>query len=103
MNYTGSVYSIEQSNHFADWLAGLRDSKARLRITARIVMAGEGNFGDCEPVGEGVHEMRIHVGAGYRAYFIYRGRRMVFLLCGGDKASQKRDITKAKDMAKALG
>lgn len=70
-----------------------------MRITARIVMAKEGNLGDCEPVGDGVHEMRVHVGAGYRIYFVHRGQRIIFLLMGGDKSSQSRDIKRAKVMA----
>jgi len=62
-------------------------------------MAKEGNLGDCEPVGDGVHEMRVHVGPGYRLYFVYRGNRVIFLLLGGNKSSQSRDIKRAKAMA----
>lgn len=102
MNYTQPMYSVEQSKTFRAWLNDLRDGLARVRITARIVMAKEGNLGDCEPVGDGVHEMRVHVGPGYRLYFVHRGQRMIFLLMGGDKASQRRDIKRAKEMAEAL-
>ncbi len=102
MNYTKPVYSVEQSRTFRTWLNDLRDSVARVRITARISMAKEGNLGDCEPVGGGVHEMRVHVGRGYRLYFMHRGQRMIFLLMGGDKASQSRDIKRAKAMAKEI-
>lgn len=75
---------------------------ARVRITARIVMAKEGNLGDCEPVGDGIHEMRVHVGPGYRPYFTQRGYRVIFLLVGGDKSTQVKDIKRAKAMAKEM-
>jgi putative addiction module killer protein len=79
------MYTVEQSETFSAWLNGLRDAMARVRITARIVMAKEGNLGDCEPVGDGIHEMRVHVGPGYRLYFTQRGHRVIFLLLGGDR------------------
>ena len=65
-------------------------------------MAKEGNLGDCEPVGDGVHEMRVHVGPGYRLYFTQRGQRVIFLLMGGDKSTQSRDIKRAKAMAEEI-
>lgn len=102
MEYTQSVYTVEQSETFGIWLNDLRDSMARVRITARIVMAKEGNLGDCEPVGDGVYEMRVHVGPGYRLYFTQRGHRVIFLLLGGDKSTQSKDIKRAKVMAKEL-
>ncbi len=71
-------------------------------IAKRIRNAEAGNFGDCEPVGEGVSELRIHYGSGYRAYFTRRGDVVYFLLLGGDKSTQKRDITRAKAMARTL-
>ncbi len=81
---------------FTEWLDTLRDkvAQARIRIRSRQVQAG--NFGDCEPVGEGVTELRIHVGAGYRAYFGRHGKSIVILLCGGDKRSQSIDIKQAR-------
>lgn len=93
------MYSVEQSSTFRAWLNDLRDGLARVRITAKIIMAREGNLGDCESVGDGVHEMRVHVGPGYRLYFAHRGQRMIFLLLGGNKSSQSRDIKRAKAMA----
>lgn len=87
---------------FDDWFAGLRDIRARVRIQARIDRAELGNFGDAEPVGEGVSEMRIHYGPGYRVYFTQRGMEVVILLAGGDKASQSRDIKRALDLARQL-
>jgi len=96
------MYSVEQSKTFRAWLNDLRDTVARVRITARIAMAKEGNLGDCAPVGDGVHEMRIHAGPGYRLYFTHRGQRVIFLLMGGDKSTQSRDIKRAKAMAEEI-
>ncbi|MBF0562163.1 MAG: type II toxin-antitoxin system RelE/ParE family toxin [Alphaproteobacteria bacterium] len=87
---------------FDIWLRSLADVKGKARILARIKSAEHGNFGDCEPVGEGVSEMRVHVGPGYRVYFARQGKVVYVLLCGGDKSSQKHDIKKAKVLAKEL-
>lgn len=87
---------------FDGWFAGLRDARARVRIQARIDRAVLGNFGDCAPVGEGVSEMRIHYGPGYRVYFAQRGLEVVILLAGGDKASQTKDIARALELARGL-
>ncbi|MDE1164613.1 MAG: type II toxin-antitoxin system RelE/ParE family toxin [Pseudomonas sp.] len=81
---------------FDQWLRALKDYKARARITARLLSAQMGNFGDCQPVGEGISEMRIHTGPGYRVYYSRRGEVVYLLLCSGDKASQKLDIRNAK-------
>lgn len=94
--------SILRTRTFADWFDGLRDRKAKARINARIAAAAAGNFGDCEPVGEGVSEMRVDVGPGYRVYFTRTGSVVYILLCGGDKSTQTKDIRKAKAMAKDL-
>ncbi len=93
------MIEVIQSPVFKAWLKKLRDVQAQLRIADRIQRMKVGNFGDVEPVGEGVSEARIHVGPGYRLYFIRRGPTVVVLLCGGDKSSQKRDIGKAKTLA----
>ena len=82
--------------HFTLWLRSLRDVKAQARIYARIRQVESGNLGDAKPVGEGVTELRIHVGAGYRIYLGRRGQSLVILLCGGDKDSQSKDIAQAK-------
>ena len=87
---------------FDIWLRSLADVKGKARILARIKSAEHGNFGDCEPVGEGVSEMRVHVGPDYRVYFARQGTVVYVLLCGGDKSSQKHDIKKAKALAKQL-
>ena len=83
---------ISKSQAFDKWFDGLKDTKGRFRIQARIDRAELGNFGDCEPVGEGVSEMRIHFGPGYRVYFAQRGAVIVLLLVGGDKSTQAKDI-----------
>ena len=91
-----------RSEEFDTWLAALKDRKGRARIVKRIRSAERGNFGDCEAVGDGVSEMRIHFGPGYRVYFTRRGEVVYLLLLGGDKSSQKRDIRRAIQMARTL-
>lgn len=83
---------------FSEWLNGLRDKMAQARIRLRLRQVEAGNLGDCEPVGEGVLELRVHAGAGYRVYCGRHGKTVVLLLCGGDKASQVRDIEQAKQL-----
>ena len=82
---------------YTDWIRGLRDGVARIRIAARLRQIEAGNFGDCKPVGDGITELRIHVGAGYRVYCGLQGGVLVVLLCAGDKGSQAKDIVHAKD------
>ncbi len=94
--------TLVQSSVFSAWLAALRDSNAKAAILRRLAGAELGNLGDCEPVGAGVSEMRIHHGPGYRVYFMRRGATVYLLLCGGSKATQKRDIRAAKRMAEEL-
>jgi putative addiction module killer protein len=91
-----------RSDDFDAWLASLKDKVGRARIVHRIRAAEHGNFGDCEPVGEGVSEMRVHFGPGYRVYFTRRGDVVYLLLLGGNKSSQKRDIKRAIEMARAI-
>lgn len=83
---------------FTEWLDGFRDELAKARIAIRLRQVESGNFGDAKPVGEGVSELRIHVGAGYRIYCDASGRNLAILLCGGDKSSQAKDIVKAKSL-----
>ena len=94
--------TFERTEEFDDWLAGLKDRVGRARILHRIRSAEHGNFGDCDSVGEGVFELRVHFGPGYRAYFTRRAEVVYLLLLGGDKSSQKRDIKRAIEMAQAL-
>ncbi|GAB4061601.1 type II toxin-antitoxin system RelE/ParE family toxin [Uliginosibacterium sediminicola] len=91
-----------RSDEFNAWLSSLKDKVGRARIIHRIRSAEHGNFGDCESVGQGVSEMRVHFGPGYRVYFTRRGDVVYLLLLGGNKSSQQRDIKRAIEMAKAI-
>ena len=93
------MIEIRKTEVFEDWMARLRDHRARAKIAARIDRLAHGNPGDVEPVGEGVSELRIHYGPGYRVYFVRRGNTLIILLCGGDKATQAKDIKSAKALA----
>jgi putative addiction module killer protein len=97
-----SMKTIYTTETFDDWFEGLRDKQAARRVQARIDRAEEGNFGDHKSVGEGVSEMRIHHGPGYRLYFTLRGLEIVILLAGGDKSSQSQDIENAQKLARQL-
>lgn len=94
------MFTLIQSSVFEAWLLAVADPKAKARILARLRSAVLGNFGDCEPVGEGVSEMRVHIGAGYRVYYMRTGTTVYVLLTGGNKSSQKKDIALAKKMAR---
>jgi putative addiction module killer protein len=87
---------------FSTWLGNLRDRAAHSRIIARLRRVELGNLGDVKPIGEGVGELRIDYGPGYRLYFVQRGEVVVIMLCGGDKKTQKADITTARKMAKEV-
>ena len=96
------MIEIRKTQLFADWLDNLRDIQARARILVRIERLAAGNPGDVQPVGDGVSEMRIHYGPGYRVYFAMRGQELVILLAGGDKSTQPKDIKTALRLAKEL-
>ncbi len=102
MGYTILVLEVRQTDDYARWFSGLRDRQARARIDARIRRLSLGNPGDVRPVGEGVSELRIDYGPGYRVYFVQRGRELVILLAGGDKGTQDRDIQTALELARRL-
>jgi putative addiction module killer protein len=92
------IYRVPNSSSpFAEWLESIQDKRTQSRIQARLDRLETGNFGDCHPVGEGVFELRLHFGAGYRIYFGEVDNTIVLLLCAGDKSSQTRDIERAKD------
>ena len=97
------MIDFEQSDLFSDWLGSIKDTIGKARLLARLRAAEHGNFGDCEPVGEAVYEMRIHYGPGYRMYFTRKHRVVYLLLAGGDKSTQKRDIQRAQSMARNIG
>lgn len=96
------MIEIRKTESFAKWIDGLRDIRARARVLARIQRLACGNFGDAKPVGEGVSELRIDYGPGYRVYYKRQGKQLVVLLAGGDKRTQKRDIEKALRLAREL-
>ena len=95
-------YTVIVSETFRRWLRALRDRQAQARIAVRLDRVAEGNFGDHRSVGQGVSELRINVGQGYRVYYTIRDKTVVLLLCGGDKASQQQDIHRAQQMAREL-
>jgi putative addiction module killer protein len=96
------MIEVRQTEVYSQWFDDLRDRQARARINARIRRLSLGNPGDVRPVGEGVSEMRIDYGPGYRVYFVRRGQTMVVLLAGGDKHTQDRDIKTALALAREL-
>jgi putative addiction module killer protein len=93
---------VQKTDEFSKWLDGLNDLQAKARVLVRIERLAMGNPGDAKSVGEGVSEMRIHYGPGYRVYYKQRGSELVILLAGGDKGSQSRDIKTALRLAKNL-
>ncbi|MEX2163164.1 MAG: type II toxin-antitoxin system RelE/ParE family toxin [Sulfuricaulis sp.] len=96
------MIEIRKTAHFAQWLDDLKDIQARARVQARVERLAVGNPGDVEPVGEGVSELRINYGPGYRVYFKKRGRDVIILLAGGDKSTQAKDIKAALRLARNL-
>jgi len=90
---------VRRTSVYKKWISGLRDSRARYRILTRIKRLEEGNPGDVKPVGEGISEMRIDYGPGYRVYYMDTGKEIIILLCGGDKTTQQEDIDRAKRIA----
>lgn len=96
------MIEVLETDEFKAWLAGLRDRQAKLAIGMRLNRLVRGVMGDVRPVGDGVSELRIHVGPGYRIYVVRRGDVLIVLLHGGDKGSQVRDIEKAKTIARSL-
>ena len=96
------MIEVRQTEMFSKWLLQLRDRQARARIQTRIDRLQLGLTGDVRPIGEGVSELRIDYGPGYRVYFIQRGRELVILLAGGDKRTQDRDIKTALELARNL-
>ncbi|MEJ1961508.1 MAG: type II toxin-antitoxin system RelE/ParE family toxin [Gammaproteobacteria bacterium] len=93
---------IRQTQEYADWFGRLRDRRARALINVRLRRLQRGNPGDVSSVGEGVSELRIHHGPGYRVYYVQRGCEVVVLLAGGDKSSQRSDISLARQLARCV-
>ena len=97
-----TMYRIEKTAEFEDWLDGLRDPMAKAKIAVRLVRIESGLLGDRKSLGDGVNELRITYGPGYRLYYTMRGQTVVFLLCGSDKRGQAKAIATAKEMAKQI-
>ena len=93
------MITLKFTETFDDWLSHLTDKNAKARISERLMRLRRGLAGDIKPVGEGISELRIHYGPGYRLYCFQRGNDLIILLCGGDKKSQNRDIKEAKRLA----
>jgi putative addiction module killer protein len=102
IGYITLMYSIYTTEVFDDWFTKLKDQQAKRRIQVRIDRVEDGNFGDTEPVGEGVSELRFFFGPGYRIYYCKQGQRVVILLAGGDKSTQSKDIKLALQLAQDL-
>ncbi len=100
--YRPVVIETRQTDNFKVWFAALRDRRAVQVIAGRIARVQRGALGDIQSVGDGVSEMRIHYGPGYRLYFTWKDETLVILLCGGDKSTQDRDIARAKTLAKEV-
>ena len=96
------MVEIRQTAEFANWLRGLKDRRASSRVLVRLKQLEQGHVGDASSVGKGISELRIHCGPGYRLYFTHRGNTVTVLLCGGSKATQNRDIKRARQLAKKL-
>ncbi len=96
------MIEIRETDTYKKWFNALKDKRAKARIDIRIRRVSLGNFGDVEPVGNGVSELKIDYGAGYRVYFLKHGDILVILLCGGDKSTQSKDIQKAHKLAQEL-
>lgn len=96
------MYRLQQTDVFSKWLKGLRDSKAKARILAKLESLRLGNFGDTKALGGGIQELRIHIGLGYRIYYLRKNKFVLLLLCGGDKSSQVRDIRRAQRLVQEL-
>jgi putative addiction module killer protein len=102
MRYIESMITVRETENFKKWIRGLKDRVAQSLITARIRRLTTGNFGDSKSIGNGVSELRIDYGPGFRVYFTRRGQEIVILLCGGDKSTQSRDKETAKQIAQNL-
>jgi putative addiction module killer protein len=96
------MIEVRETEAFSEWLSNLRDVRAKAEVARRVRRLALGNPGDVKPVGEGVSELRIHYGPGYRVYYLRRGSILVILLCGGDKSGQSRDIALALKLAKEV-
>jgi putative addiction module killer protein len=93
------MLQVRETAEFSDWLSALRDTRGKAKILVRIDRLARGNPGDVQPVGDGVSELRVDYGPGYRVYFVKRAAKLILLLCGGDKKTQAKDIARAKRLS----
>lgn len=96
------MFEVRKTDEFDKWLSALADQRAIAKIVSRIERLGLGNAGDVKPIGEGISEMRMTHGPGYRIYYKQTGKTIVLILCGGDKSTQDSDIKRAKEIAKQI-
>ena len=96
------MFEIIETENYSEWFGGLRDDRAQNRIALRLRRISLGNLGDFKHVGDGVNELRIDYGPGYRVYFIRQGAKLIMLLAGGDKSTQDRDIARARALARSI-
>jgi putative addiction module killer protein len=96
------MFEVLTTDAFDRWLSDLADERARTKIASRVARLRFGNAGDAKPVGEGVSEMRVHHGPGYRVYYKQTNKTIIVMLCGGDKSTQEKDVRRAKKMAAEL-
>ena len=96
------MFEVLTTDEFDRWLSYLADERARTKIASRVARLRFGNAGDAKPVGEGVSEMRVHHGPGYRVYYKQTNKTIIVMLCGGDKSPQEKDVRRAKKMAAEL-
>jgi len=99
VSYSRHVFEVVQTDEFETWLRKLKDRQGKLRVLERVDRLAHGNPGDVKPVGQGISELRLTYGPGYRVYYLQDGDRLILLLCGGDKSSQQKDIQKAHELA----
>lgn len=102
VRYIGQAFELVETSVFSDWLGSLRDRRAQAKIVVRLERLADGNFGDHKSVKDGVFELRVDYGRGYRVYLFQRGKELVILLCGGDKRTQEADIAKAKRLKEEI-
>jgi putative addiction module killer protein len=102
VSYKIQAFEVQKTDEFDSWLSALADQRAVAKIVSRVERLGLGNPGDVKPVGEGISEMRLAYGPGYRIYYKQTGKTIVLILCAGDKSTQDNDIKRAKQIAAQL-
>jgi len=100
LGYNIHMYKVKKTEEFNKWHSSLKDIKAKIAVARRIERMEQGNFGDTKSIGDNVSELRVDLGPGYRVYYLLNNKEIIILLVGGDKSTQTKDITKAKEMAK---